>query len=261
MRDIGVVFLMYHELEMPGRPMARSEPGYMRYAVRVPDFRSQMEMLQRQGWKGVSVGDTLGAFAEKTVAITFDDGCESDLLYAAPILREFNFGGTFYITTGFLGKPGHLSQSQVRELSGLGFEIGCHSMNHPYLTDLNDRDLHREVAEAKVQLEQILGKAVQHFSCPGGRYDRRVADTALRAGYRTVATSRIAMNFRTSMPLDLGRVAVMRSMSAATFQRLYQGHNLWRMRLQLQVREAVKKLLGNSSYDHLRSALLRHRNS
>ncbi len=261
MRDVGVVFLMYHELEMPGRPMARNEPGYMRYVVRLPDFRSQMELLQRRGWRGVSVGDTLGAFAEKTVAITFDDGCESDLLYAAPILRDLNFSATFYITTGFLGKPGHLTQSQVRELSGLGFELGCHSMNHPYLTDLNDTDLHREVAEAKVQLEQILGKGVQHFSCPGGRYDGRVADAALKAGYRTVATSRIARNFSTSAPLNLGRVAVMRSTSAETFQRLYQGHNLWRMRLQVQIREAVKKLLGNSSYDHLRSILLRDRSS
>jgi peptidoglycan/xylan/chitin deacetylase (PgdA/CDA1 family) len=261
MHDIGVVFLMYHELEMPGRPMARNEPGYVRYVVRLADFRSQMAILQREGWRGASVGDTLDAFAEKTVAITFDDGCESDLLFAAPILRESNFGATFYITTGFLGKPGHLNQSHVCELAGLGFEIGCHSMSHPYLTDLSDGDLHREVADAKVQLEQILGKAVQHFSCPGGRYDRRVADMAQSAGYRTVATSRIAMNFRTSARLDLGRVAVMRSTSAETFQKLYQGDNLWRMRVQLQFREGVKRLLGNSNYDHLRSALLRHRSS
>jgi len=260
MRDIGVVFLMYHELEMPGQPVSCNDPGYMLYVVRFADFRSQMEMLQRQGWRGLSVSDTLSAFAEKTVAITFDDGCESDLLYAAPTLREFNFGGTFYITTGFLGKPGHLSHAQVRELSGMGFEIGCHSMSHPYLTDLSDKDLHREVAEAKVQLEQILGKAIQHFSCPGGRYDKRVADTALKAGYRTVATSRIAMNFRTSPLLDLGRVAVVRATSSATFQRMIQGH-LWRMRLQPQIRGAIRKLLGNSSYDHLRSALLRHRSS
>jgi peptidoglycan/xylan/chitin deacetylase (PgdA/CDA1 family) len=261
MRETGVVFLMYHELEVPGRPLARTDPGYMRYVVRLPDFRLQMEMLQRQAWRGLSVGGTLDTFSQKTVTITFDDGCESDLLYAAPILRELNFGATFYITTGFLGKPGHLSQSQVRELGGLGFEIGCHSMNHPYLTDLNDKDLHREVAEAKVQLEQILGKAVLHFSCPGGRYDKRVAEMAWSAGYRTVATSRIAMNFKTSNPLGLGRVAVMRSTSAATFQRLYQGQDLWRMRLQLQVREAVKMLLGNSSYDHLRSVILRHHSS
>ena len=72
----------------------------------------------------------------KTVCITFDDGCETDLLAAAPILKEFGFGATFYITVGFLGKPGYLSEAQVRNLSALGFEIGCHSLTHPYLPTL-----------------------------------------------------------------------------------------------------------------------------
>jgi peptidoglycan/xylan/chitin deacetylase (PgdA/CDA1 family) len=257
MSEPGVVFLMYHELESPGRPLAQSEPGYVRYIVRLADFRSQMEMLKHAGWQGASVGEAVENFAEKTVALTFDDGCESDLLYAAPLLKQLNFGATFYITTGFLEKPGYLSRSQLRELVALGFEIGCHSMNHPYLTDLNDEDLHREIAGAKLQLEQILGKKVEHFSCPGGRYDSRTLQEALTAGYRTVATSRIQMNFRSSDPFALGRVAVMRSTSTATFQKLCEGRNLGRMQLAVQLREAARKLLGNSTYDRLRSALLK----
>jgi len=42
-------------------------------------------------------------------------------------------------------------------------------MTHAYLTDLDDRGLQREIADAKAQLEEILGKTVEHFSCPGGR--------------------------------------------------------------------------------------------
>jgi peptidoglycan/xylan/chitin deacetylase (PgdA/CDA1 family) len=256
MRDNGVVFLMYHELESPGRPLCQAEPGYVRYILSAVDFRLQMEMLKRAGWKGVSVGEAVGSFADKTVAITFDDGCETDLLDAAPILREFDFGGTFYVTTGFLGKRGYLSDSQLKELHGLGFEIGCHSMTHAYLTDLNDKDLHREVAEAKNRLEQILGTTVHHFSCPGGRFNQRVAEAAREAGYQTVATSRIQINSRASDRLALGRVAVLRSTSPALFQELYRGRNLWRMNLKTQMRAAAKKLLGNSAYDRLRSAML-----
>ena len=256
MSNNGVVFLMYHELESPGRPLCQTEPGYVRYILTVSDFRSQMELLKRAGWKGVSVGEAIGSFADKTVAITFDDGCETDLLDAAPILRQFDFGGTFYVTTGFLGKRGYLSHPQLKELHDLGFEIGCHSMTHAYLTDLNDKDLHREVAEAKSQLEQILGTAVHHFSCPGGRFNRRVQEAAREAGYQTVATSRIQINSRTSDRLALGRVAVLRSTSPATFQELYQGRNFWQMNLKVQIRAAAKKLLGNSAYDRLRSAIL-----
>lgn len=256
MGNNGVVFLMYHELESPGRPLCQTEPGYVRYILTASDFRSQMDLLKSAGWKGVSVSEAVGSFTEKTVAITFDDGCETDLLDAAPILRECGFGGTFYVTTGFLGKQGYLSASQLKELHRSGFEIGCHSMTHAYLTDLNDKDLHREVAEAKTELEQILGTPVHHFSCPGGRFSSRVQQAAREAGYQTVATSRTQMNSRTSDRLALGRVAVLRSTPPATFQELYRGKNLWQIHLKAQIRAAAKKLLGNSAYDRLRSAIL-----
>ena len=38
------------------------------------------------------------------MTITFDDGCETDLLVAAPILRQAGFNATFFITWGRLGK-------------------------------------------------------------------------------------------------------------------------------------------------------------
>ncbi len=190
----GVVFLMYHELETPGRVLRQAEPGYVRYIVRASDFRAQMELLRNEGWKGLSVGDAVASFADKTVAITFDDGCETDLLSAAPILREFDFGATFYITSGWSGQPGYLAHSQIRELSSLGFEIGCHSMSHLYLTDLDDAGLRREIVDAKLFLEKVISRPVEHFSCPGGRFDRRVANVARDAGYRTVATSETEAN-------------------------------------------------------------------
>ena len=255
----SAVFLMYHELELPGRSMSQSDPGYVRYVLRQADFQEQMEGLTAAGWRGVSVGEAVRSFAERTVAITFDDGAETDILFAAPLLRRLNFGGTFYITAGFLGKPGYLDHSQLRELSGMGFEIGCHSMTHAYLTDLNDRDLRREVAEPKVQIEQIVGRAVEHFSCPGGRHDRRVSDAAREAGYRTVTTSRIQTNSKDSDQLALGRISVMRSTSLPAFQKICRGQGLWRMSLEVQLRGIPKKLLGNSLYDRMRSAALRGR--
>ncbi len=253
----GVVFLMYHELELPGRALCRTEPGYVRYVLRKEDFESQLGELERMGWRGVSVGEATHSFAEKTIAITFDDGCETDLLHAAPLLGDRNFGATFFLTTGFLGRRGHLSHTQVRELAGLGFEIGCHSMTHPYLTDLDEPGLQREIAGAKKALEQILGKPVEHFSCPGGRHNRRVSEIAREAGYKTVCTSRIQANSNQSEFMALGRVAIMRTTPLPVFRDICDGKDLWRMSLGMQVRTATKKLLGNSFYDRLRSVMLR----
>jgi peptidoglycan/xylan/chitin deacetylase (PgdA/CDA1 family) len=89
-----------------------------------------------------------------------------NLLAAAPILRQTGFNATFFVTCRRLGKPSYLSPAQLRELKWRGFEIGCHSMTHPYLTDLDKSRLQLEVSDAKLQLEQVIGQLVAHFLCP-----------------------------------------------------------------------------------------------
>jgi peptidoglycan/xylan/chitin deacetylase (PgdA/CDA1 family) len=257
MPDQGVVFLMYHELETPGRALRQAEPGYVRYIIRAAAFREQMKSLQHDGWQGVSISLAISSFAPKSVAITFDDGTETDLLLAAPILREYGFGATFYITAGWTGQPGYLSASQLRELSNLGFEIGSHSMTHSYLTDLDDAALRRELVDSKVRLEQAVGKPVEHFSCPGGRYDSRVAQFAREAGYRTVTTSDIQINNSATDRYALGRIAIMRNTSLAELLQLCRGEGLWQWKLTVQFRSAVRTMLGNAAYDRLRARLLR----
>ena len=252
----SITYLMYHELEIPGRRLCNSDPGYERYVLLEREFREQMEFLKAKGCQGLSVGQALAFPRGSNICITFDDGSETDLLAAALILHHNGFGATFYITTGWLGKPGHLSASQLKELSGQGFEIGCHSMTHAMLSDLDEAGLQREIADAKSQLEQITGKPVEHFSCPGGRYDDRVVRVARAAGYRSVATSRIHANSPDTDVFALGRVAILRGMSAKDFAAICSGDALRRLRTQGKLRDAAKQLLGNSFYDRVREVLL-----
>ena len=253
----AIVFLMYHELELPGRSLVQSEPGYVRYIVTREDFRTQMTWLRENGWIGLSVSEALAYPSGKSVAITFDDGCETDLITAAPILQDAGYHATFYVTTGFLDKPGYLSSDQLRQLSGAGFEIGCHSMTHPYLNDLDDSGLHREIVEARMKLEQLIGKRVEHFSCPGGRYDERTIALAKETGYRSLATSRVQSNSPATDPFSLGRVVVMRGTNASTFSHLCSGTGLWKIRFAGTLRSSVRNALGNRIYDVLRTRVLR----
>jgi peptidoglycan/xylan/chitin deacetylase (PgdA/CDA1 family) len=251
-----MVYLMYHELEIPGRRLCQSDPGYARYVLPEPNFRAQMDHLKGNGWQGLSVSQALAFPEGRNVTITFDDGCETDLLAGAPILRQAGFNATFFITCGRLGEPGYLSPAQLKELSEQGFEIGCHSMTHPYLTDLDESGLRHEISDAKSQLEQIIGQPVDHFSCPGGRCDRRVVTVARAAGYRTVATSRIQANSRNTNVFALGRVAMLRDVPLSGFAAICEGSALARMRAQGTFREAAKQILGNSLYDRVRATLL-----
>lgn len=248
---------MYHELELRGRPLCQNEPGYVRYIVSASDFRAQIQFLKDSGLSGMNVTTALENPGRGGVVITFDDGCETDLISAAPMLRDFGFNGTFYVTVGFLEKRGYLSRTQLRQLGDLGMEIGSHSMTHSYLTDLSQEQVTREIADSKHELEQIIGRSIQHFSCPGGRWDRRVAETARQSGYRSVTTSRVAANSRRSDPFALGRVAVMRGTTLATFEKQSKGHGLWELRLRHSARTAAKVMLGNRAYDLVREQILR----
>jgi len=256
-----IVFLMYHELELPGRPLCQSEPGYMRYILPVESFRSQMRWLAENGWRGLSVSEALEYPSGKNVALTFDDGCETDLISAAPILKENGFGATLYVTAGFVGKRGYLSPIQLRELRDSGFEIGCHSMTHAYLDDVDAAGLHREVIDAGEKIEQLLGEKVAHFSCPGGRYDQRTVDLAMKARYRSLATSRVHINSPEVNPYCLGRVPVLRRTDQGLFKRVCLGKALWWMCLSESARGAAKNVLGNAVYDEVRRLLLRYPNS
>jgi peptidoglycan/xylan/chitin deacetylase (PgdA/CDA1 family) len=255
----GIVFLMYHELGQPGRATCHSEAGYVRYVVPASDFQQQMERLANEGWRGQNVTQSVASFAEKTVCLTFDDGCETDLISAAPLLGKLGFGATSYITVEYLGKPGYMSHAQVRELYAAGFEIGCHSLSHPYLTDIDDTRLHEETQIAKDRLEQIAGVRVDHFSCPGGRWNVRVQNAVKQAAFRTMATSRSGVNFSTTDSFALARVAVLKGMSSNGVLRKSQGKGLVGTQIKERARDGVKRLLGNTVYDSLRGLVVREK--
>jgi peptidoglycan/xylan/chitin deacetylase (PgdA/CDA1 family) len=251
-----IVFLMYHELELPGRHLCQSEPGYVRYILPLEAFRRQMAWLKESGWSGLNVSEALRYPAQPSVCITFDDGCETDLIAAAPVLREFGFNATFYLTAGFLGTPGYLNAQQVRDLDAQGFQVGCHSMTHPYLSDLAEPELKREMVEAKLTIEEIIGHPIEHFSCPGGRYNNRTLQMASNAGFITVANSQFYANSSRTNTYELGRVAMLRDLTLDHFGAICQGCGLWKKRLQHQTRRVVQRALGNTIYDRLRAAVL-----
>ena len=256
MAQPSIVFLMYHELELQGRALCEPEPGYARYILPVEAFRSQMQSVQQAGLRGLNVTQSLAFPAGPSVCITFDDGCETDLIAAAPVLRELGLGATFYVTTGRLGAAGYLSEDQLRELDAQGFEIGCHSLTHAYLSDLGEADLAREIVDAKKRIEQILGHEIKHFSCPGGRYNARALEVAREAGFASSANSEFHANTAATDFYKLGRIAMLRDLTLDQFAAICRGRGLWKKRLSHGGRRSVQFLLGNKNYDRLRAAVL-----
>ena len=80
-----------------------------------------------------------------------------------------------------------LNAEMVRTLVSNGFEVGGHTVTHPILTKLDDREALWEIAQCKEELESITGHPVRLFAYPNGKagmdYDERHVQMAKQAGY------------------------------------------------------------------------------
>lgn len=251
------VLLMYHELERAGRDLCDQSAGYRRYVVSEATFSGHLSRLEALQLAGQNVSNAL---QHGGLALTFDDGCASDWQLAAPLLQAANFGATFYIVAGWIGRTGFLDAKQLVELADAGFEIGSHGQTHAFLSDLSDAAMRAEMRDSKSALEQIIGREIQHFSCPGGRFDARVAPVAQEIGYASVATSRAGANSVDAEPFRLARMAILQNTTSSDFERLCRGQISGRDRLRGAVLSAAKTLLGNGTYQKMRGAALEKTN-
>jgi peptidoglycan/xylan/chitin deacetylase (PgdA/CDA1 family) len=127
---------------------------------------------------------------------SIDDGHPSDMKMAA-LLDKHGLQGTFYIPIhnreGFDVMPAQ----RIRELASR-FEIGSHTYDHCFLKYIDLTDSHYQVTEGKKQLEDILGRTVEGFCYPGGKYRPADVQIVKAAGFRYARTT---MN----LCFDIGR--------------------------------------------------------
>ena len=167
------------------------------WTVHVDRFEQQMHWLRRQGFKGVSMQEALGACrdssGQRLIGLTFDDGYRDFVECALPVLQQFDFSATAYVVAGYLGgksvwsstdpwKP-VLTAEEVREAAAAGIEIGSHGLRHLSLPSVATRDLANEITESRRILQAVSGQKVSGFCYPFGEHDARVVQQAQAAGY------------------------------------------------------------------------------
>jgi len=143
-------------------------------------------------------------FAEGMVSITFDDGDKTQYLSRA-VLAQYGYRATYFLISDSLSSWGDFfTISQVMDLAADRHEIGSHTLDHVYLTQLSDADLDRELSGSRSALMAKLGLPdVQSFSYPYGDYDSRV-EQAVAQYYQSARTTEPWYNFRDTDPYLLG---------------------------------------------------------
>jgi len=77
-----------------------------------------------------------------------------------------------------------------------GFSFHSHSRSHPDLRRLSRRALMEELAGAREDLEDLLGRPVPYLAYPYGRHDENVVEAAKASGYRAAFSVQPGFNRR-----------------------------------------------------------------
>lgn len=179
--------LTYHSLDSSGSVISTA-PSL---------FRSQMAWLHRKGFQTLSLVEAARhvragqPFRARTCVVTFDDGYETVYREAFPILEEYGFTATVFLITDYCGKqnswPGHVSPvgeqslltwTQIDEMARHHMEFGSHTATHPDLACVTRNEAEREMRESKQAIQERLGRAVEVFAYPYGRYAPWTVDLA-----------------------------------------------------------------------------------
>jgi peptidoglycan/xylan/chitin deacetylase (PgdA/CDA1 family) len=190
-----VLVLCYHAISPTWR---------VTFSVAPDTLERQLSLLVRRGWKGATFSEAvLRPPADKTLAVTFDDGFASVFERAEPILSALGLVATVFVPTSFMSAEQELrwegieswqlspdaqelrcmSWDALGQLADRGWEIGSHTHTHPHLGRLSDHALREELHESREQVSQHLGRPCHTVAYPYGEVDTRIAATAQQVGY------------------------------------------------------------------------------
>ncbi len=194
-----VSILMYHAL------VERHEPYMAAVHVEVHRFAAQMAWLAASGHRVIPLHEVPALLRQPTgpappaVAITFDDGYHSLYTHARPILAQYGFAATLFLTTSTVGhasfatlpefarlvpRSDHpLSWAEVRALAASGWRIESHGCSHRPSAALPPSQLAAELRHSRAAIARHLGREPAFYAFPHGSYDRRTLRTLTALGY------------------------------------------------------------------------------
>jgi len=192
-----VVVLLYHDISDNRKNSATIPPEL---------FREHMAVLETD-FNVISLDDVVAfqngqkSIPPNAVAITFDDGYRSNYEVAYPILKQYGWPATVFLTVDSIGKATatieKLTWEQIFEMAADGFTFGSHYLTHGMIRQYSElvalypgeswQEYQRRVSYGLKRSYQVLnehGAPALHFAAPYGQYNQTVKDLAHKAGYK-----------------------------------------------------------------------------
>ena len=208
------------------------------YWVSRSEFEAQMDLLVQNGYHSMSVDALVQTLKEgknlpeKTVAITFDDGCQNLYTQAFPILKTRGLNAQIYVISDSIGadaasrktsltekvgengettRTAYLIWPEIKELSDAGWGIGSHTKNHPYMNEADAAVRTNELLFSKLAIYANTQTDPSGFSYPygAGIGDKTIKQGVADTGYGyAVASSGGVARLDKADPMSIPRVLI-----------------------------------------------------
>ena len=226
-RQAGRRVLMYHSVDRTNS-MSRDI-----YAISIDKFTRQVKHLASQHDNQISRVVSLASPEPAGVSITFDDGYSDTLTVAAKLLCSHTLPFSVFVTAQNItgGNSKYLSKNQLNDLCQMpNVTIGSHGYSHLHLGALSSEQVHKELRQSKLMLEDLTGKAVDTMSYPHGSYNANVLKVAAEIGYKFAATSNWGVYKVGSNPLEIPRIDIWSHDDETVLQQKLSGKWDWMKR-------------------------------
>jgi peptidoglycan/xylan/chitin deacetylase (PgdA/CDA1 family) len=216
-----VPVLMYH---MVDTRVDAHDLISLHLTVMAPAFEDQLRLLRHAGYRPASLEDIWSGFNGRTppahaIVLTFDDGYEDNYTVAFPLLKKYGWTGTFFVVTSTIGTRGHMTPSQLAEMSAAGMAIESHGQHHVDFSQLPLGAARTELSKSKQIIAGWSGKPVDFFAYPAGRFTPALEHLLASLGYHAALTEIPGFVSAASRPFALERVRVDHDDGPAAFAR------------------------------------------
>ncbi|TDC75015.1 polysaccharide deacetylase family protein [Actinomadura sp. 7K507] len=185
--ELGQVpVLMYHRIvEKPDRPLDRTPK----------ELYDELTRLAKGGYCPITAAEFVGGrfnvpAGKHPVVLTFDDGTPDHFALdaqgrpkagtAVEVIQRvaaenpgFRPVATFYMTRELFGMEDEQASAAVPWLVRRGYEIGNHTMNHPDLGGMSEKEVRKEIGEIEDRIVRLTGKHATTLAYPFGVLPRK----------------------------------------------------------------------------------------
>lgn len=188
------VILQYHHVSTSTPPVT---------SLSEDAFRTHMAYLADNDFTVLPLEDVVralregGSLPDKTAVITFDDGYTSVYEVAMPILADYGWPYTVFITSGLVGSNDRLyaTWEQLNAMGDAGATLANHTVSHPYLLDrepgMTDRQwldsVREEIVVAEEQIREHTGQNHKLLAYPYGEYNPAIQALVEELGFIGIA--------------------------------------------------------------------------